>query len=45
MFNIGRSMFDVQSIRSSGGGQVLACGELDVHFSKETANAPMTFVL
>jgi len=24
MFNVGRSMFDVQSVRSAGGGQVLA---------------------
>jgi len=45
IFNVGRSMFDVQSVRSVGGGQVLACSELDLYLSKQTGNAPMTNVL
>jgi hypothetical protein len=45
MFNVGRSMFDVQSVRSVGGGQVLACSGLALYLSKQTGNAPMTFVL
>jgi|GEM_PF-5535567 len=45
LFDVQRSMFDVQSVRSVGGGQVLACSELDLYLSKQTGNAPMTNVL
>ncbi|MFO7972134.1 MAG: hypothetical protein R6U40_10330 [Desulfobacterales bacterium] len=45
MFNVGRSMFDVLSVRSVGGGQVLACSELDLYLSKQTGNTSMTYVL
>jgi hypothetical protein len=39
MFNVGRSMFDVQSVRSVG-GQVLACSELDFIFQNKPVMLP-----